>query len=134
MLVVDIPFHVVRDVIFDLLTLGNELAHGGRRNLNDRGVNQGDAVGKGWKRAVFNIILGLALIFACIGSGKSIKSNVIDKLAPPKAPAAETVPAPAVPETPALDAPAAEEQEAPEAAAPEETAAPAEEASVESEN
>ena len=68
----------------------------------------GDAVGKGWKRAVFNIILGLALIFACIGSGKSIKSNVIDKLAPPKAPAAETVPAPAVPETPALDAPAEE--------------------------
>ena len=75
---------------------------------------------------MFNIILGLALIFACIGSGKSIKSNVIDKLAPPKAPAAETVPAPAVPETPALDAP--------EAAAPEETAAPAEEAAVESEN
>ena len=102
--------------------------------LNNKRSYIGDAVGKGWKRVVFNIILGLALIFACIGSAKSIKSNVIDKLAPPKAPAAETVPAPAVPETPALDAPAAEEQKAPEAAAPEETAAPAEEAPVESEN
>ena len=50
--------------------------------LNNKRSYIGDAVGSGWKRVVFNIILVAALIFACIGSGKSIKSNVIDKLAP----------------------------------------------------
>ncbi len=49
--------------------------------LNNKRSYIGDAVGKGWKRAVFNVILVAALIFACIGSWRSIKSNVIDKLA-----------------------------------------------------
>lgn len=58
--------------------------------LNNKRSYIGDAVGKGWKRVVFNIILVLALIFACIGSGKSFKSGVIDKLCPAKpAPVAE---------------------------------------------
>ena len=56
--------------------------------LNNKRCYIGSAVGKGWKRAVFNVILVAALIFACIGSGKSIKSNVIDKLAPKPVPAA----------------------------------------------
>jgi Mn2+/Fe2+ NRAMP family transporter len=60
--------------------------------LNNKRSYIGDAVGRGWKRVVFNVILVAALIFACIGSGKSIKSNVIDKLAPTEAP-----PVPAMP-------------------------------------
>ncbi len=56
--------------------------------LNNKRSYIGDAVGKGWKRVAYNVILIMALIFACIGSAKSIKSNVIDKLFP-----AETAPA-----------------------------------------
>lgn len=88
--------------------------------LNNKRSYIGDAVGSGWRRVVFNIILICALIFACIGSAKSIKSNVIDKLAPP-APAAEAVEeeavekeAPAAVEEP-VETESAEAEAAPEA-------------------
>ena len=51
---------------------------------NDKGYI-GSATGKGWRRALFNVILIAALIFACIGSFVSLKKNVFDKFAQPKA-------------------------------------------------
>ena len=47
--------------------------------LNNRRRYIGDAVGSGAKRAVFNVILIAALIFACVGSAISLKKNVVDK-------------------------------------------------------
>ena len=46
----------------------------------------GDAVGKGWRRAAFNVVLILALILAVVGSAIKIKGGVLDKLFPPKPP------------------------------------------------
>ena len=57
--------------------------------LNNKRSYIGDAVGKGWKRWLFNALLVAALIFASIGSAKSLKSSVYDKIFP--APAQENV-------------------------------------------
>lgn len=67
--------------------------------LNNKKSYIGEAVGRGWKRVVFNVVLLMALTFALIGSGKSIKSNVIDKIAPPStsADSAIVVPSDVVP-------------------------------------
>ena len=52
--------------------------------LNNKRSYIGDAVGKGAKRAIFNVILFAALVFACFGSYISIQKNVIQKIFPPK--------------------------------------------------
>lgn len=52
--------------------------------LNNKRSYIGEAVGKGAKRVVFNIILLAALVFACFGSYISIQKNVIQKIFPPK--------------------------------------------------
>ena len=69
--------------------------------LNNKRSYIGDAVGKGWKRGVFNAILVAALVFACIGSYKSLKTNVWDKLT--KKPAAPVPAATATPDEAALE-------------------------------
>ena len=77
--------------------------------LNNKRSYIGDAVGKGWKRVVFNIILIAALIFACVGAALSIKSNVVDKITAKSAPVAEAVVEEPVTEEPVTEEPAAEE-------------------------
>ena len=52
--------------------------------LNNRRSYIGDAVGKGWKRVVFNTLLVLALLMATIGASVLVKVRVIDVLFPPK--------------------------------------------------
>ena len=52
--------------------------------LNNKRSYLGDAVGKGWRRAVFNAVLVVAVIMALIGSAINIKDRVIDKLLPQK--------------------------------------------------
>ena len=70
---------------------------------NDKGYI-GDATGKGLKRAIFNVILVAALIFACIGSFISLKKNVYDKFATkPAQPAVETVEAESEESAPSLE-------------------------------
>ncbi len=58
--------------------------------LNNKRSYIGDAVGKGAKRAIFNVILFAALVFACFGSYISIQKNVIQKIFPPKPAAQQT--------------------------------------------
>ena len=60
--------------------------------LNNKRSYIGEAVGKGAKRVVFNIILLAALIFACFGSYISIQKNVIQKISPPKPAVQQTTP------------------------------------------
>lgn len=60
--------------------------------LNNKRSYIGEAVGKGAKRVVFNIILLAALIFACFGSYISIQKNVIQKIFPPKPAVQQTTP------------------------------------------
>ena len=84
--------------------------------LNNKRSYIGDAVGKGWKRVVFNIILIAALIFACVGAALSIKSNVVDKITAKSAPAAEAVVEEPVTEEPAAEEPVVEEPVAEEPA------------------
>ena len=48
--------------------------------LNNKRSYIGDAVGKGAKRFIFNVILMMALVFAIFGSAISIQKNVIQKL------------------------------------------------------
>ncbi len=48
--------------------------------MSNRRSYIGDAVGKGWKRIVFNILLVGALLLAIIGSGIQFKQKVIDDL------------------------------------------------------
>ena len=59
--------------------------------LNNKRSYLGDAVGHGWKRAVFNMILVVALVFSVIGSAISVKKQVVDKLFPAEANAAKVV-------------------------------------------
>ena len=59
--------------------------------LNKERSYIGDAVGAGWKRVALNVVLVAALVFACFGSGISMKKNVMDKLSFP-APATIVVP------------------------------------------
>ncbi|MBX3745810.1 MAG: divalent metal cation transporter [Verrucomicrobiae bacterium] len=63
--------------------------------LNNKRSYLGDAVGRGWKRALFNFGMIVAIVFACVASAIGIKRRVIDNLRP--APAAT---APAVPPVP----------------------------------
>jgi len=48
--------------------------------LNNRRSYIGDAVGKGWKRIVFNVLLVIALFVATVGASIGFKRNVIDRL------------------------------------------------------
>ncbi len=61
--------------------------------LNNKRSYIGDAVGVGWKRVVFNVILLAGIAMATIGAAIKIKGGVIDKipqlLNPPPAAAAE---------------------------------------------
>ena len=67
--------------------------------LNNKRSYIGDAVGRGVKRVVFNIILFAALVFACFGSYISIQKNVIQKICPPKPAAQQTAPETQEPKT-----------------------------------
>ena len=57
--------------------------------LNNKRSYLGDAVGKGWKRMVVNIILLIAVIMSLVGAGIKIKSGVIDKVKKMVAPKTE---------------------------------------------
>jgi Mn2+/Fe2+ NRAMP family transporter len=48
--------------------------------MNNRRSYLGDAVGHGWKRAAFNVVLCIALLMSIIGAAIQIKSRVIDPL------------------------------------------------------
>ncbi|MBE0544461.1 MAG: divalent metal cation transporter [Verrucomicrobia bacterium] len=48
--------------------------------MNNRRSYLGSAVGRGWKRVVFNVILAIAVAMSVVGAGIQIKSRVIDKL------------------------------------------------------
>jgi manganese transport protein len=48
--------------------------------MNNRRSYLGDAVGRGWKRILFNIILGIALLMSVVGAGIQIKTRVIDRI------------------------------------------------------
>jgi Mn2+/Fe2+ NRAMP family transporter len=52
--------------------------------MNNKRSYIGDAVGKGWRRVLFNTILVVALAVATIGSLIKLKGGVYDKLFPPK--------------------------------------------------
>jgi manganese transport protein len=48
--------------------------------MNNRRSYLGEAVGHGWKRVVFNLILSIALLTSIIGAAIQIKTRVIDQL------------------------------------------------------
>jgi manganese transport protein len=48
--------------------------------MNNKRNYLGDAVGKGWKRVVFNVILAIAVTMSVVGAGIQIKTRVIDKI------------------------------------------------------
>jgi manganese transport protein len=48
--------------------------------MNNRRSYIGDAVGRGWKRILFNTILVIALLMSIIGAGIQIKTRVIDRI------------------------------------------------------
>ncbi len=50
--------------------------------LNNKRSYLGEAVGRGWKRAAFNLALLLAVVMAVVGSAIQIKTRVLDKLLP----------------------------------------------------
>jgi len=54
--------------------------------LNNRRSYIGDAVGKGWKRIAFNLLLVIALLMASIGAYINVKRAVFDRLARELAP------------------------------------------------
>ena len=56
--------------------------------LNNKRRYLGEAVGTGWRRGLFNAAMIAAILFACVASAIKIKSGVIDKLFPPRPPAA----------------------------------------------
>lgn len=57
--------------------------------MNNKRSYLGDAVGRGWKRAVVNLLMIIAILLACVGSAIQIKTRVIDKLFMKKAVAAK---------------------------------------------
>jgi len=68
--------------------------------MNNKRSYIGKAVGRGYRRALFNLILVVALAVATIGSLIKLKSGVYDKLFPPaKPPATETGAAPDSPDS-----------------------------------
>ena len=48
--------------------------------MNNKRSYLGDAVGQGFRRAVFNAVLILAILAACVGSAVLIKTKVIDTI------------------------------------------------------
>jgi len=52
--------------------------------MNNKRSYIGDAVGKGFRRVLFNLILVIALAMAAIGSALQIKKRVVDQLWPPE--------------------------------------------------
>ena len=56
--------------------------------MNNKRSYLGDAVGRGWRRILFNVAMVVAIVFACIGASIQIKNRVIDKVFPPKPTAA----------------------------------------------
>jgi Mn2+/Fe2+ NRAMP family transporter len=48
--------------------------------MNNRRSYLGEAVGHGWKRATFNVILCIALLLSIIGAAIQIKARVVDQL------------------------------------------------------
>ena len=56
--------------------------------MNNKRSYIGDAVGRGWRRVLFNLILVVALAVATIGSLIKLKGGVYDKLFPPEKPTA----------------------------------------------
>lgn len=48
--------------------------------MNNRRSYLGPAVGRGWKRAVFNVILAIAVAMSVVGAAIQIKTRVIDKV------------------------------------------------------
>jgi manganese transport protein len=48
--------------------------------MNNRRSYLGDAVGRGWKRVAFNVVLALAVALSVVGAGIQIKTRVVDKL------------------------------------------------------
>jgi len=83
--------------------------------LNNKRKYIGEAVGRGWKRSVWNAIMLVAIVVACTGSATLIKTRVIDPVREWIAPA-EKVEEPAAPVLPtdvAEPTPAVEENAAP---------------------
>jgi manganese transport protein len=48
--------------------------------MNNRRSYLGDAVGHGWKRVTFNVILSIALLMSIIGAAIQIKTRVLDQI------------------------------------------------------
>jgi manganese transport protein len=48
--------------------------------MNNKRSYLGDAVGRGWKRVAFNVILAIAVAMSVVGAGIQIKTRVIDKI------------------------------------------------------
>jgi succinate dehydrogenase hydrophobic anchor subunit len=48
--------------------------------LNNKRSYLGEAVGKGWKRAVVNAVLLVAVILSLVGAAIKIKGGVVDKI------------------------------------------------------
>jgi manganese transport protein len=48
--------------------------------MNNKRSYLGEAVGRGWRRVVFNVVLAIAVAMSVIGAGIQIKTRVIDKL------------------------------------------------------
>ena len=63
--------------------------------MNNKRSYLGEAVGRGWKRGLYNAVLLVAIAAATIGAGIKIKTGVIDKLVPKSAPAAPAAQPPA---------------------------------------
>ncbi len=59
--------------------------------MNNKHSYLGEAVGKGWKRVVVNIIMIIAILLACVGSAIQIKTRVIDKIFPAKTTTTEII-------------------------------------------
>ncbi len=58
--------------------------------LNNKRSYLGNAVGTGFKRTAFNLVMIVAILMACIGSAIKIKGGVIDKLFPKQKPLGTT--------------------------------------------
>jgi len=48
--------------------------------MNNKRSYIGDAVGHGWKRGVFNVLLLVAIAMATVGAAIKLKSGVVDKI------------------------------------------------------
>ncbi len=80
--------------------------------MNNRRSYIGDAVGHGWKRVVFNLLLMVALAVATTGSAIQLKGRVINKILPKKDQPAVEMPVEADDAPPAAPAAKAVEESA----------------------